>query len=466
MDTTRLRRRARAAALGALCTAASLGRAADDGAAAPRSDEVIAMGRRGDVPTEPTPLTQKLVKVAGTFGDPLKALAALPGVVQPSEGNGEPAVRGSAPEDNSFLIDGLPAAYVFHDFGNSIFNEDVVRDFGFAAAGFGAGYGGASGALFDIELRAPRNVPRETTLDLSMMRAGVLLESRITDDQAFYVSFRESLLHLLIDSAYDDEERHEDDVTIDGYPRARDLQAKYDWRAGPHHSVSLVAIGAHDDASLTLGAASEAALIDPGRRGSASTATDFASGGATWRYETGDLAVVTRVGRLSRADDRARGGGNEFVDVALDQWTAKSAATLPPWRGQRLTLGVERRAQEYDYAARFRYRSCTAFSPDCDTALGDVRESTRRQKIGLTEAFVEDTFNPSARLALTAGLRYSRDDYSGAAFTEPRLAGAWRYDARWTFHAAWAATTSCPRSTRCCRCSAIRLSVRSRLGTP
>jgi hypothetical protein len=444
MDTESFDLRAAAFALAGLCAVALPGYSQTDAGVA-RPEEVVVTRRRPAGDFEPTPLAAKLLEVPGTFGDPLKAIAALPGVVQPSEGSGEPAVRGSAPEDNAFLVDGLPAAFVFHDFGNSIFNEDVVRDFGFSAAGFGARYGPASGALFDIALRAPRPEPRATTVDVSMLRAGALVETRITDAQAVYVSFRESLLHLLLDSAYGDEERREDDIAIDRYPRARDLQAKYTWQAGAHHRFSLLAIGGYDEAGLTLGVESESALVDPGRRGGGATATAFASGGATWQYTNGDLAVTTRIGRLSRSDDQTRGNGSEFIDIGLDQWTAKSEVRLPLWRAQRLTFGVERRVQGYDYAARFRYRSCTPFSPDCETTLGELTESTSRETIGSTEAFVEDTWSPSDELDIVAGVRYSRDDYTRAEFWEPRLAGAWRYDERWQFHAAWGRYHQLPR---------------------
>ncbi|MBN1239230.1 MAG: TonB-dependent receptor [Gammaproteobacteria bacterium] len=438
MDVDRFGRRARVAVVWAACAITCSAHAQGGESAEARADEeVVATGRRGDAPTEPTAMTEKLVKVAGTLGDPFRALTALPGVLQPSEGGGELAVRGSSPDDNSFLIDGLPAGYVFHDFGNSIFNEDIVRDFGFAPAGFGARYGEASGALLDIQLREPRNEDLAATLDVSLLRAGVLAESRITDNQAFYVSFRESLLHLLLDAAYSEEQRIEDDITIERYPRARDFQAKYTWDAGPNHSLAVVVIGARDDAAATFGARSETALVDPGASGTAATTTAFASAGVSWIYRRDGFAVTTRIGRLSRSDDQARGSGNEYIDLDVDQLTAKSTVELAAGPRQRLAFGVERRHYAYDYAVRFRYRSCTAFSPDCDTNLGDLTESDREQPIGVTEAFVENRWSPASSVDVTTGIRYSRDDYLGDRFLEPRFAATWRRSPRWEFRAAW-----------------------------
>jgi len=398
---------------------------------------VVATGRRSDALTEPSPMTEKLIRLPGNLGDPLRAVSALPGVVQTSEGGGQPAVRGSSPDDNVFLVDGLPAGYVFHDLGNSIFNEDVVRDFGFSAAGFGARHGEASGALFDITLRAPRRDPLSTTLDLSLLRAGVLVESRITDKQAFYVSFRESLVHLLLDQAYGEEERLEDDIEIDRYPRARDFQAKYTWDSGSRHAVSVLALASRDDAAATFGARSDRALVDPGSRGAAATTTAFASAGASWIYRSGDLTVTTRLGRLTKHDDLARADGNEYVDLEVEQWTARSTAEWPVGARQRMALGVERSRQAFDYAVRLRYRACTAFSPDCDTTLGDLTEDDRREAIGATAVFFENRFSPLPRVELTGGLRYSGDDYLKSEFLEPRLAVAWSRSRRTEFRAAW-----------------------------
>ncbi|HEX6995837.1 MAG TPA: TonB-dependent receptor [Gammaproteobacteria bacterium] len=431
------------ATFGALCcavcgysVAASLAQAQPASAPPAIDDEVVATGRRAEAPTEPTALTEKLVRLPGNFGDPLRAVAALPGVVQTSE-SGRPAVRGSSPDDNAFLVDGLPAGYVFHELGDSIFNEDVVRDFGFTPAGFGARHGEASGALFDIALRAPRNEPLLATVDLSLLRAGALLESRITDNQAFYVSFREDLLHLLLDQAYGEEERLEDDVTIDRYPQARDLQAKYTWDSGARHAVSFLALASQDDAAATFGARSDRALLDPGSRGAAAATTAFASAGASWIYRSDDVTVTTRLGRLAKQDDLGRGGGNEHIDLELEQWTAKSTAEWPMGARQHMALGVEHSRVAYDYAVRMRYRACTAFSPNCDTTLGDLTEADGRQAIGTTAAFLESRFSLRPSIELTGGIRYSRDDYLESDFLEPRLAVVWRRSPRTELRAAW-----------------------------
>lgn len=117
--------------------------------------EVIEVnGQRNKPDTEVTEETAKLFKVAGIANDPLSAVFTMPGVVYAGgDAGGEPAIRGSSPEDNAFYIDNMPAGYIFHLFGDSIFNQNVVQDFALHPAAFGSKYGNATGGVFDVKLR-------------------------------------------------------------------------------------------------------------------------------------------------------------------------------------------------------------------------------------------------------------------------------------------------------------------------
>ncbi len=89
--------------------------------------------------------------------------------------------------------------FLFHSFGESIFNENLIHDFGLNKAGSGALYGQANGAVFDVGLRDPKNQLIENTVDISFLRLGYLAEGAVTKSQSFYFSYRESLI-LLLDS--------------------------------------------------------------------------------------------------------------------------------------------------------------------------------------------------------------------------------------------------------------------------
>ncbi len=243
-------------------------------------EEVIVTDSEHDNFSEPTKLTEKLLKVPGAFGDPMQAIFSLPVIVQSDEEGGEPAVRSSGPKDNAFLVDYLPAGPIFHSLlGNSIFNEDLLHDFGLHAAGFGSQYGKATGAIFDITLRQPRIQPLSVTLDASLLQIGLLTEGAITENQAFYLSYRESLIHLFLD-----EEKDEEGLTVTSKPGAKDYQAKYFWQPDEQNILSFLLLGSEDKAKQEVSEGSEEALLDPGGVGKQSLDTRFDSQGLTWSY--------------------------------------------------------------------------------------------------------------------------------------------------------------------------------------
>lgn len=380
--------------------------------------------------------TPKLLKVPGAFGDPLQAIYSLPGVVATEEGGGAPAVRGSGPDDNTFLIDFLPAGYIFHDFGHSIFNENLISEFGLKAAGFGARYGRATGAVFDVKLRQPRADRLTTTIDASLLRAGGLLEGRISDDQAFYVAARTSVIDKILDEA-DYEEDDEDDLNIDQFPQDSDFQAKYAWDIDAHNQLTFMALGAADKAKVTLGRTSDEALIDPGSTGQASIDTGFVSQGVRWVYRDELNTLQTAVGNLQRSRHDRRGNLGEFLNLDVDEWTARSHYERRLTSYNTLAIGVEYQRSQYEYATRIRFRSCTIFSPDCGTDLGEMTETQSGQEIVAKDAFIEDIWSLTRDLTLTAGMRYSRNEYLRETHVEPRLSAQWQLTLNWDVHAAW-----------------------------
>jgi outer membrane receptor protein involved in Fe transport len=142
------------------------------------SIEVIVVdGRRNQASTEVSVNTEKLLSIAGLDHDPLSAVYSMPGVVYAGgDAGGEPAIRGSSPDDNAFYIDDIPASYIFHLFGDSIFNENVIQDFSLHPAAFGSQYGNAIGGVFDIKLRDPRNQDLTTTVDFSLLKTGAMIK--------------------------------------------------------------------------------------------------------------------------------------------------------------------------------------------------------------------------------------------------------------------------------------------------
>jgi hypothetical protein len=427
-----------------VCGTMQVGYAAD----APRNqrelDNVVVIGEREKQKTEPTVETEKLLKIPGALGDPMQAIYSLPGVVQTQEAGGEPAVRGSGPDDNSFLIDFLPAGNVFHDFGFSIFNENLLRDFGIKTAGFGSRYGKATGAVFDVVLREPRQQPWAYTVDASFLRVGAMAEGQITDSQAMYVSMRESTIHLLLKLRADTIE-DEEDISFEEYPRARDFQLKYGWQINEYNRLSFLSIGSQDETEVLLGNESDIALIDPGVAGVAQLQTGFVSGGLNWVYDDGVNRLQTAAGYLDESRKLSSGNGAEFSDTYVDRTTFKSHYDRKLGGAHTIGLGGELQRSDYEYDLFFRYRSCTNFTPDCRVNRGPLTRANETTTIDTVEAFIEDRWQIAAPVALTLGAHAARNDYLDERFIEPRAAAEWQINPRWGVNASWGKYHQLPR---------------------
>jgi hypothetical protein len=446
---SRMRTYVLARMIGLACMCAGHAALAAESEKTVRSDSleaVIVTGARmrETPPSEPTVQTEKLLDVPGSFGDPLQSVYSLPGVVPTEEIGGAPAVRGSGPEDNYFLTDFLPTGYLFHAFGFSIFNENLIRDFGIKNAGFGARYGRAIGAVFDVNLREPRQQPWTTTIDGSFLRVGAMIEGEITDSQAIYVSARESTIHLLL-KAREDTIKEEEDISFDQYPRARDLQAKYSWRVNDENRISFLVVGAYDATGVDFGEAADIALIDPGSAGQAKFERAFTSEALNWQYDDGTNKVRTAVGHLRVSQELRFGQLGEFSNNDADRVTARTQYERAFGPSHEFAAGAEFQRAEFDYQTRVRYRSCSRFSPECEVDRGPITEADDSAVVNTTALFVEDRWSLTPEVALTFGLRGEHNDYLSESHLEPRLAAHWQFTPHWDLHAQWGQYHQSPR---------------------
>src|SRR5688572_2875903 len=196
------------------------------------TEEVVVVGEKDASSTEMNQETERLLSIAGAANDPLQAIYALPGVTFSSgdgPGGSDPVIRGSAPQDNAYFMDLIPARYIFHLFGNSIFDKHIISSFDLYPAAFSSKYGNATGGIIDVTLREPRNDRFTTTLHTSLLTAGALVETGIGDNQSLYATYRRSTMDLLIDED-DIEDEDDEGFTIDKLPVSDDYQLKYSWQ--------------------------------------------------------------------------------------------------------------------------------------------------------------------------------------------------------------------------------------------
>ena len=189
--------------------------------------------------------SEQLVTLPGTGNDPIKGLEALPGVILATPNSGgpisEPAIRGSSRNDNLYLTDGLDMGYIFHNDGLSVYNPLLIESFELKTGAWSPQYTNANGGVIITKLRDANGEKPQRVLDLSLYRSGFLYEQALTETAAFYVSYRESLVHTYIDNFIEDE-----DFSFAVPPRNRDYQAKLNWNPSGKDKITLSASGAKD----------------------------------------------------------------------------------------------------------------------------------------------------------------------------------------------------------------------------
>jgi TonB family protein len=121
----------------------------------PPADVVSVHGEREEPGTIHIPGTDTRL-VPGAFGDPFRAIEALPGVGPWLSGLPYYYVRGSPPESVGYAIDGIPVPLLFHvGSGPSVLAPDLVDSVDLYPGSYPARYGRYAGAMITGETTEP-----------------------------------------------------------------------------------------------------------------------------------------------------------------------------------------------------------------------------------------------------------------------------------------------------------------------
>lgn len=404
-------------------------------------DEISVVRSRESDYTIITENAQQMVEIPGALGDPLLAVFSLPGVLFDAGEGGAPAVRGSSPADNLYLVDGMPAGYIFHAFSTSIFNENIIQDFELYSAGFGAPYGDATGAVFDIRLRNPRNQPLTATVDISMLRSGVFFEGAVTENSEFYLSARNSMMQYFF-KYFEDELEEEEGIRIQSAPRDRDYQFKYAWRPNDNDTLTLSANGAWDIAQAEFTDRAAAVKANPDMEGDARVDQGFDSQSLQWERKADTGSVLNT--SLGHFNNRIKTfwGDDYHANIRVENTLLKSSYATPLTNSHTLSIGGEMRKHRLTYDTRQVLFVCTEFDPDCELRRGEIIEHGESVNFDTWQLYINDYWAMTETLSLDAGLHLQHNDYTGESFVHPRAALAWQFAPRWT------ATTSAGRYNR------------------
>ena len=187
---------------------------------------------------------EEIRRSPGGFEDVVRALSILPGVAQADAGRNDLIVRGGAPSENLYIVDGLEIPNINH-FGTqgatggplSYINLDFVRETSFSTGGFSAMYGDKLSSVLKIDLRQGRNDRVGGKATISATQFGLNLEGpAFTQNSNFIFSARRSYLDFIFKAA--------------GFafvPEYYDVLSKYEYKIDNNNSLSFLFLGAFDN---------------------------------------------------------------------------------------------------------------------------------------------------------------------------------------------------------------------------
>jgi hypothetical protein len=195
---------------------------------------------------------ERVLLTPGTFEDAVRLVQSLPGVAitpEYSPSAGDLAVRGAAPWETRYLLDGIELPYLYHFNGySSVFPARLLEELRLYPSTFGASVGNACGALVDTRSTWSRPERAMLSANANFVMAGVESAIPVGERWTFRASFRRSYL----DGA-DDEQYPVFPAFADGFARA-------EYTPSSSARWALTLFGADDQYTRYAG---DATVLDP-----------------------------------------------------------------------------------------------------------------------------------------------------------------------------------------------------------
>ncbi len=172
--------------------------------------------------------SKQALEIAGTNGDPIKALKTFAGVASTNNDNGsELYIHGSKPRETLFTINNLPIGYLFHLGGlHSVIAPEMTGQIDAYLGGFDVTYG-AMGAVVDITPKYPTGTG-EGRIHIGMYDADFAYDAKLGENTNLFISARRSYFDLIADKIIDELDSDDNDprkkTTFTLFPQFYDAQ--------------------------------------------------------------------------------------------------------------------------------------------------------------------------------------------------------------------------------------------------
>ena len=197
--------------------------------------EVVVQGER-PAPAVTSMSRAEVRQLPGAFGDPFRAIEAMPGVTPIVSGLPFFYIRGAPPGNVGYFLDGVRVPYLYHvGLGPSIVNPALVDRVDLYSGGYPARYGRFMGGVVAGETTAPRT-DFHGEGNLRLFDVGAVVETGFANGRGTVLlggrySYTATVLSLIVN-----------DVKLD----YRDYQARISYDITPKDRVTAFAFGSYD----------------------------------------------------------------------------------------------------------------------------------------------------------------------------------------------------------------------------
>ena len=253
------------------------------GSASGPGDQPLEFGATATIEAPPREVTKRslsaaeLMRMAGTRGDPLKAIEYMPGVGRSPQAE-YIIIRGSSPADSEVQFEGVPVYRLYHFGGLTSFVQPRLLDkIDLYPGNFSARFGRKMGGVIDVGIRDPKTDALHGLIDVNLVDSSLLLEGPIARNWSFAVAARRSYFDLFIDKLVP-----KDEVQLTAAPVYWDYQAMVAYKPSSADRFRAMVYGSYDDVKLILAHPSDS---DPSLRGGLGSKTAFHRAQITWQHK-------------------------------------------------------------------------------------------------------------------------------------------------------------------------------------
>ena len=274
-------------------------------------------------------------KVPGTFGDPLTVVQNFAGVARPPVLSGQLIVRGSAPQDSQYFLDGQSIPLIYHFGGlRSVIPIGVMDSLEFYPGNFSPMYGRAIGGIVDVQIKKLQPKKISGYADVNLFDTSVYLEAPLGDKGGVAIAGRRSYLDFVLNAAIPSDAP----VNLTVAPRYYDYQVLANYRPAPAHDLRFFWLGSDDRFAILFKDPGDVSTQVTGNQFQSSTT--FYRGILSYRYvPSPGLENVLQLSLGNTTTNTTLGNLVLYLNIDSDQMRDTLKKKLTDWAS--LSVGLD-----------------------------------------------------------------------------------------------------------------------------